>query len=232
MKERRWAGRLVVMGWTCTAMVLAWAYMGGLTSLLAVRHVSQPFQTLASLGDHPSMLLLVQEDTAEADLLQNGGPVVLRGLQKVREEGRLRQVTRHYHTVYLPMARGEPWVVVAEESSARVMKERHFSLTGRCDYYTSREVLISYWYSIILQKNSPLLRAVNARVQAVIQGGLYAHWVEAALPNATYCLHQPSLITVQDSLSLTNLWSFRDPSQTHLQRLLSARRALEHQCHM
>lgn len=43
----------------------------------------------------------------------------------------------------------------------------HLSLTpsfpGRCDYYTSREILVSYIYSIILQKNSSLLRAVNAR---------------------------------------------------------------------
>ncbi len=69
-KCRRWVARLLTMGWAYTAMVLAWGYMGGLTSLLAVRHVPQPFQTLASLGNHPSMILVVQANTAVAHMLQ------------------------------------------------------------------------------------------------------------------------------------------------------------------
>ncbi|XP_045106213.1 uncharacterized protein LOC123501449 [Portunus trituberculatus] len=188
-RARRWAGRVLVVGWTVTAMVLAWSYMGGLTSLIAVRHVPQPFQTLAALGDHPSALLMVAKNSAESHLLQTGGPVVLRGLEKVREGKRLRMVSRGYHNVYLPMANGEPWVVVVEAYEAAAVAEHHFALTGRCDFYTSREIIVSYPHSIILQKNSPLLRAVNA-----------------ALPNSSICRHSPSTIIVQDILSLTNLW--------------------------
>ncbi|XP_050730046.1 glutamate receptor 1-like [Eriocheir sinensis] len=202
----RWAGRAVAGGWVVAAMVLAWAYMGGLTSLLAVRYVPQPFQTLAALGRHASVLLLVQENSAEAHLLQTGSGAVMRGMERVRKEGRLREVQREYQETYLPMAQGKPWVIVAESSSAAVVNDRHFSLTGRCDYYTSREIIVSYTYSIILQKNSPLLRAVNSRVQAVIQGGLYGQWLKESLPNATYCRFPPSVITVQDKLGLTNLW--------------------------
>ncbi|XP_063888337.1 glutamate receptor-like isoform X2 [Scylla paramamosain] len=205
-RERRWVGRLVVIGWTVTAMVLAWSYMGGLTSLVAVRHVPQPFQTLAALGDHPSVLLMVAKNSAESRLLQTGGPVVLRGLEKVREGKRLRMVSRGYHNVYLPMANGEPWVVVVEAYEAAAVAEHHFALTGRCDYYTSREIIVSYPHSIILQKNSPLLRAVNARLQALTQGGLYLHWLQTALPNSSICRHSPSTVTVQDTLSLANLW--------------------------
>ncbi|MPC67442.1 hypothetical protein E2C01_061617 [Portunus trituberculatus] len=59
---------------------------------------------------------------------------------------------------------------------------------------------------MIAQKNSSILPAINARVQAVLESGLYNHWVQQGFANGTACDSAPSTVTVHQSFSLASLW--------------------------
>ena len=43
------------------------------------------------------------------------------------------------------------------------------------------------------------------RARALVEAGLYYHWMQQEMP-ATNCRYAPSIITVQEPLSLGNLW--------------------------
>ena len=56
-----WWERLVLGLWMLMVLVLGKSYAGNLMSLLAVRYVPQPFQTLRDVLDHPSVTMIWQK---------------------------------------------------------------------------------------------------------------------------------------------------------------------------
>ncbi|KAG0725621.1 Glutamate receptor ionotropic, delta-1 [Chionoecetes opilio] len=55
--------RTVLGSWMVVAAVVYWSYAGTLTSLLAVRHIPQPIQTLRDMLDDSSVTVLMEPDT-------------------------------------------------------------------------------------------------------------------------------------------------------------------------
>ena len=47
------------------------------------------------------------------------------------------------------------------------------------------------------------------RVRAVVESGLYVHWLMNDIPAVTSCRYSPSIILVREPLSLANLWVTR-----------------------
>ncbi|XP_042233817.1 uncharacterized protein LOC121874005 [Homarus americanus] len=80
------------------------------------------------------------------------------------------------------------------------------SRTGRCDYYMSREKVLSFPFVMILKKYSPLTPVINKRVMAIHEAGLMDKWIKYSVGNATTCVQAPQKITVTSNLSITNLW--------------------------
>ena len=63
-------GGLVVLGsWVVVAAVVFWSYTGTLTSLLAVRHIPQPIQTLRDLLDDPAVSIIMLPMTIVSDTI-------------------------------------------------------------------------------------------------------------------------------------------------------------------
>ena len=61
-----WWERLLVGAWMLTTLVLAKSYAGNLMSLLAVRYVPQPFQTLRDvLEDKHAIMIWMKHSNAE-----------------------------------------------------------------------------------------------------------------------------------------------------------------------
>lgn len=47
------------------------------------------------------------------------------------------------------------------------------------------------------------------RVRAMVESGLYVHWLKSEIPAITTCRLSPSSILVTEQLSLDNLWVTR-----------------------
>ncbi|XP_063884895.1 glutamate receptor ionotropic, delta-1-like isoform X5 [Scylla paramamosain] len=65
-----WWERLVLGLWMLTTLVLTRSYAGNLMSLLAVRYVPQPFQTLRDVLDHPSVAMIWQKYSKNEEFLR------------------------------------------------------------------------------------------------------------------------------------------------------------------
>lgn len=61
--DRQWEWPLTG-GWMLLMLVLTLSYSGNLMSLLAVRYIPQPFQTLNQLLDQPATSMIWEYDTA------------------------------------------------------------------------------------------------------------------------------------------------------------------------
>nr|XP_045593543.1 uncharacterized protein LOC123755106 [Procambarus clarkii] len=59
MKRSRWWERAVLAVWGLVTVVLTQSYAGNLMALLAVRHISQPIQSLQDILDVHSGMFLV-----------------------------------------------------------------------------------------------------------------------------------------------------------------------------
>lgn len=59
-----WWERLLLGLWILMSLVLAKSYAGNLMSLLAVRYVPQPFQTLRDVVDDPRVVIVGQKHSS------------------------------------------------------------------------------------------------------------------------------------------------------------------------
>lgn len=60
--EWMWCERVVMGTWMLMTLVLARSYAGNLMSLLAVRFITEPYQTLRDVLDDPTVGLIIEED--------------------------------------------------------------------------------------------------------------------------------------------------------------------------
>lgn len=71
LPEKWWAWQYLVLGlWMLTTLVLAKSYAGNLMSLLAVRHVPQPFQTPRDVLDDPHVSMIWQKYSKNEQFLR------------------------------------------------------------------------------------------------------------------------------------------------------------------
>lgn len=60
-----WKWENVLVGvWILATLVLTRSYTGNLMSLLAVRHIPQPFQSLRDVLNHPSAIMIWEANSA------------------------------------------------------------------------------------------------------------------------------------------------------------------------
>nr|XP_053628598.1 glutamate receptor ionotropic, delta-1-like [Cherax quadricarinatus] len=199
--------RLVFASWLMVTNVLLWSYGGNLTSLLAVRSVPQPLQTLADLLVHPSIIAVFEQDTAYSQLLKNAESGIFVDLALLEEQKRIRYVkTTEFHSVVTDMKKGGDYALIIEELGIRNLMADDVSKTGHCDLYISREKILPSIKSIITYKDSPLLEAFNVRIHKLTTSGLYMHWLKEAMPNFTTCSNLRPSITVQEPIAVSNIW--------------------------
>ncbi|XP_069991994.1 probable glutamate receptor [Penaeus vannamei] len=76
----------------------------------------------------------------------------------------------------------------------------------QCDFYKAREEFLPIDLGMLVQKDMPLVGAINSRVHRIVETGLYDRWVSDAIVNSTACTAVPSVITVQEPLSVNSVW--------------------------
>ncbi|XP_069941778.1 glutamate receptor ionotropic, delta-2-like [Cherax quadricarinatus] len=200
-----WWKRLMFLLWMMMiSQVLIKSYSGNLMSSLAVKYISQPYQTLRDLLDDTSATLVWQKDSVYGSFLNSGM------YREVYEPGYRRHII--YQTLFQffnitdTLVRHGSYAIFQIEILINIFVSQDFSRTGRCDFYTSRERFLPTIMASIAHKDSPLIPAFNKRILSMTEAGLYYQWLKISLPNSTSCEHPPTKITVSSSLSLNNIW--------------------------
>lgn len=67
--------KLMVGGWLLLALMATVCYIQNLVSLLAVRHIPQPIQTLRDVVEESGLSVIVEPKTIVTDMLYVSGPL-------------------------------------------------------------------------------------------------------------------------------------------------------------
>ncbi|XP_063885602.1 probable glutamate receptor [Scylla paramamosain] len=207
--EDSWIWERLLMGvWMLMTLVLTRSYSGNLMSLLAVRYVSQPFQTLRDVVDDPKVNLVWQKGSSSMQLIRDAESGIFQEINDMEKKGRLRFLhLKEYFSLLDTEVRSGKTVIVEFGAVANNFRAQHFSQSGRCDFYFGREKALFTPLALITQKNSLTIIGLNKRISSMIENGIYEYWYKGALPNLTSCIYAPSRITVSAPFSLSNCWA-------------------------
>ncbi|XP_063885580.1 glutamate receptor 1-like [Scylla paramamosain] len=126
-----WWERLVLELWMLTSLVLTKSYAGNLMSLLAVRYVPQPFQTLRDVLDHPSVVMIWQKYSSYEQLVRDATFGEMREVAGLEKEGRLEFHTQaRYKESLDTLVRAGGHVLLDAESSLKTLVTSDFTEKG------------------------------------------------------------------------------------------------------
>ncbi|XP_071540828.1 glutamate receptor 4-like [Panulirus ornatus] len=204
--EQSWE-RLMLGGWMIMTIVLTRSYAGALMSMLAIRNIAQPFQTLRDVLDDPSITMVWQANTVYLQFMWAAKSGIFRDILDTEKDGRLMYVTTtEYLGVMETLLTKGRHVLMMEDLTRRVLMADYFTLTGQCDFYMSRERFLYIYLSMIGQKDHPLVPVLSKRSKMVSEAGLYNYWMKHLSSNSSRCLRSPSQITIRSALSFMNIW--------------------------
>ncbi|XP_071524479.1 probable glutamate receptor [Panulirus ornatus] len=199
--------RLVLGVWMMMTLVLTRSYAGNLMSLLAVRHLPQPYQTLQDILDDPSVITIWQKNSAPEQYLRSVQSGTFREIADMEAEGRLKfHTSSQFFSSVNTLVRWGDHVIVNDDRTIKYLVTLDFSRTGRCDFYISRDGFLPYSASLITQKYSPLTYGLSMRIMTLLETGLISYWVTKSMPNTTYCRYPPKKITVNTTIAMRNVW--------------------------
>ncbi|KAK4327311.1 hypothetical protein Pmani_002252 [Petrolisthes manimaculis] len=112
-------------------LVLTRSYSSNLISLLTVRYIPQPFQTLSNLLDSPATTMIWEANTAYVQYYKSVESGVFFGVRRADEEGRIKFVkSTEYDFTLDHLVRPGTHAFIFEDLTARILKASDFSRTG------------------------------------------------------------------------------------------------------
>lgn len=159
-----WWEWLVLGVWMMMTLVLTRSYAGNLMSLLAVRYIQQPYQSLRDVLDDPSVTMIWQTNSTSSGYFRYAESGILWEVGEAEKKGRIfyERVVDHARSLDTLVRKGDH-VLIEEEMMLTILTSQHFSRTGRCDFYTSREGFLTWMITLIVQKDSPLVSTLSDR---------------------------------------------------------------------
>ncbi|KAK4310313.1 hypothetical protein Pmani_018131 [Petrolisthes manimaculis] len=127
-----WYGEHAVLGmWMMTTLVLMRSYAGNLISLLAVKHIPQPYQSLRDVLDDPAITMIWQKNSANEQYLRSVKSGIYREVSKLEDGNRLKfhtqsQFPESLHTLVKPGGH----VLVDVDMNVRNLMTNDFSNTA------------------------------------------------------------------------------------------------------
>ncbi|XP_071527416.1 probable glutamate receptor [Panulirus ornatus] len=201
-----WWEWLVLGVWMMMTLVLTRSYAGNLMSLLAVRYIQQPYQSLRDVLDDPSVTMIWQTNSTSSGYFRYAESGILWEVGEAEKKGRIfyERVVDHARSLDTLVRKGDH-VLIEEEMMLTILTSQHFSRTGRCDFYMSREGFLTWMITLIVQKDSPLVSTLSDRIMRITEAGLFLKWMKDITPNSTSCLYQPTKITITTTFSASNV---------------------------
>ncbi|XP_064095161.1 glutamate receptor ionotropic, delta-1-like [Macrobrachium nipponense] len=199
--------RVMVCFWALAVFVIFASYKSNLMSLLAVRYISEPYQTWRDMVEDESLTIIQFANTAQTQIISAAESGIFHDVAEAGKRG-------HYRLIPVPgfvpvvdklVSRGDH-VFLAPFLMMKLFLTEDYMHKGNCKFYASSEGFMESHLSLVFQKNSPLRIAMDRRIKGAIEGGLYEYWISDAIPNVGSCKRPPTKITVQESLSMNDLW--------------------------
>ncbi|KAK8407843.1 hypothetical protein O3P69_002402 [Scylla paramamosain] len=81
--------RLVVGGWVVASALVVWSYSGLLVSVMTVRHVPLPIQSVQDMVDASHVKVIIDGNSAYTDLMAQAKSGVMHDLNGLRKQGRM-----------------------------------------------------------------------------------------------------------------------------------------------
>nr|XP_053652044.1 glutamate receptor ionotropic, kainate 2-like [Cherax quadricarinatus] len=202
-----WWERVMLLVWIMVTLVLTRSYAGNLMALLAVRHISQPYQTLRDVVDDPSVTMIWSKGSAVGPYLKSAESGIYRDIADAEKVGRLIwKAHPQFPEVIDTLVRRGDHVLIEVDTPIRDYLAQDFTKTGQCYFYESREEFLKIMFAMIGPKDSPLVPALNKRIMSMTEAGLFFQWLKIEEKNSTTCYRAPNKITVNMALSISNVW--------------------------
>nr|XP_045610233.1 glutamate receptor-like [Procambarus clarkii] len=202
-----WWEKMVMLVWMMVMLVLSRSYSGNLLALLAVRYIPHPYQTLEDVVHDPSVKMIWKANTIYENYFRTSTSGIYRKVGDLETRAR---VVRRPHLQILAaldtLVRSGDQVLLDNDASLINLMVEDFLRTDTCDFYKSREGYFAFPYSLVLQKDSPLLPSVNKRVLDLMEAGFYLYWTGESGTSASPCAYPPSRVTVNTALAVSDLW--------------------------
>ncbi|XP_071536199.1 uncharacterized protein [Panulirus ornatus] len=188
-------------------LVLTRSYAGNLMSLLAVRHIPQPYQNLRDVLDDPSASLIWMTNSTSFFFYRSAESSIAKDISEAEAAGRiLLQKSSDFRTSINTLVKQGRHALVESESFMKIITGEAFSKTGSCDFYTSSEGFYPNLHSMGGQKYSPLVPSLSRRIMVMAEFGLNTLFLKQSSSNSSMCAHPPTKVTVSQPLAFTNLW--------------------------
>ncbi|MPC29058.1 Glutamate receptor 2 [Portunus trituberculatus] len=157
-----WWERLVLGLWMLTTLVLIKSYSGNLMSLLAVKYLPQPFQSLQDVIDHRSVSIIWQKSSLFEQYIRTAKSGVFHEMARLEKEGRMvfHKQPQFPWSLDTFVRRGRHVLADADITITNLIA-RDYSATGRCDFYLSRDGFFPYSSSLISHKTDPLIQSID-----------------------------------------------------------------------
>ncbi|XP_071532994.1 glutamate receptor ionotropic, kainate 4-like [Panulirus ornatus] len=164
LPARWWWERLVLGVWMMTTLVLTRSYAGNLMSLLAVRHIPEPYHTLRDVLDDPSVTMIWQTNSSHVQYIHSVEGGIYREVAEAERNGRviLKTQSQFPKMIDTVVRRGDHVLTVVGLAS-KVYMAQDFTRTGQCSFYQSREGLLPIMFAMIGQRDSPLVLSLDKR---------------------------------------------------------------------
>ncbi|XP_064103678.1 probable glutamate receptor isoform X2 [Macrobrachium nipponense] len=198
--------RPLLGSWTILALLLNFSYEGNLRSLMALRYIPHPIQTVRDAIEATNRKLIIEHRTSFTDILGRIPSGDLRNLDDQGKAGRYVDLKMRDFMSYYPLVRDKGSIQIFDVTTSLLYFSEYFSMTGRCDFYIAKEKFIPTMYAMVNQKNSPLTPAINARIRRIVESGLYNYWVFRNSNNITACANPPMTIVLMDPIGIGSIW--------------------------
>ncbi|XP_071530822.1 glutamate receptor 2-like [Panulirus ornatus] len=203
---RKDGGRLIVVTWLLASLVFMSSYSGILTAMLTVPRVTIPIDSMEDLvaqsdlpwqfEDASLMYLYLKEATDEVrqKVFKNSAAPAKRDCWEERER----------------IARGE-LAAICDRTNMKMAMSSHFSTTGSCHLYISREnVYSNAMLALAFTTKSTYLARANHVVNIAKESGIFSKWINDEVNNASQCL-RPLTSTQTEGISPLNIEALSGP---------------------
>ncbi|XP_066984732.1 ionotropic receptor 93a-like [Macrobrachium rosenbergii] len=199
-----WSSSILAATWMIAVLIVMASYVGNLRSILTVRYVPQPYQTIKSVMSDPSVKIITETGGYYHQSIKSG---FFKELTDAGKESMVSYVefTDFENVVDNEISQGG-YVLMNDDLPSKMLIDHHFSVTGTCLFYLSKEFFFPQISAMIAPKYSPLIPVFNKRLIMIIESGLYDRWVRREYVNSSSCERTPTRILVDSTLSLFSIW--------------------------
>ncbi|XP_050703654.1 glutamate receptor ionotropic, delta-2-like [Eriocheir sinensis] len=205
--------RVVMGAWMLMALVLIRSYASNLMSVLAVRYIHQPYQSLSNVLENPDVTMIWQTNSSRVQYFRAAKSGIFRQVAEREKADGIKFLLLHQFPAAMDtLLRKGHHVLVTVEIMARILIGNDFTKRGRCDFYNGRERILPEFLFMLGQKGSPIVPQINKRIMSSQESGLYDQFIKYSIPNVTACIKIPTRITNSSSLSFSHIWLLVDGS--------------------